>query len=73
MPDFDRVHYDLYRAQLLDTMWFTGDNSLTYEHIANFTNTKQKVIIVKGDVVLRLAAEEGNTLDGNVNAENQVC
>lgn len=34
-------------------------------------NMKQKIITVNADVDSRLAAEEGNTLDGNVNAENQ--
>ena len=35
-------------------------------------NTKKKVITVNTDVAARLAAEEGNTLKGNIDAENQV-
>jgi len=50
----------------------TGDDSLTYNHIASFMNTKRRVITVNADVAARMAAEEGNTLDGNPNEENQV-
>ena len=49
-----------------------GDISLKYEHIAEFMNTKRKVLTVNADVARRLAAEEGNTMQGNADAENQV-
>ena len=35
-------------------------------------NTKRKAITVNADVASRLAAEEGNELEGNINTENQV-
>ena len=50
----------------------TGDDSLTYNHIASFMNTKRRVVTVNADVAARMAAEEGNTLEGNPNEENQV-
>lgn len=45
---------------------------MTFDHIANFMNTKQKVIMVNANVASRLAAEEGGMLQGIVNTENQV-
>ena len=50
----------------------TGDVALKYEHIAKFMNTKRKVITVNADVAAQLAAQDGNTLEGNVDATNQV-
>ena len=50
----------------------TGDNSLKYDHIAGFMNTKRRVVAVNADVAARLAAEEGNTLEGDVDERNQV-
>lgn len=49
-----------------------GDVSLKYEHIAEFMNTKRKVLTVNADVARRLAAEEGNEMEGDADAENQV-
>ena len=50
----------------------TYDTALKYDHIAGFMNTKRKVITVNADLAARLAAEEGNTLEGNISGENQV-
>ena len=50
----------------------TGEDCLTYDHIAQFMNTKRKVITVNADVAARLAAEDGNTMEGNPDESNQV-
>ena len=50
----------------------SGENCLTYDHIAQFMNTKRKVLTVNADVAARLAAEEGNTMEGNADDSNQV-
>ena len=49
-----------------------GDVCLKYEHIADYMNTKRKVLTVNADVARRLAAEEGNEMEGDADAENQV-
>ena len=45
---------------------------MKYDHIAGFMNTKRRVVAVNADVAARLAAEEGNTLEGDVDERNQV-
>ena len=50
----------------------TGDNCLAYQHIAEFMNKKRRVIAVNADVAARLAAEDGNSLEGDVDDQNQV-
>ena len=48
-----------------------GNICLKYKHIAEFVNTKQKVLTVNADVARRLAVEGENTIQGYVEADNK--